>query len=73
MICNIWPFVFNASNVDILNGLPASNKYDAIILAVAHNEFKAYGIEYLRKLGCDNSVFYDIKGVFPKDKVDGRL
>jgi len=42
--------------------------YDAIILAVAHNEFKDLKID--KK---DNQVVYDIKGFLDKNMVDGRL
>ncbi|MDA9656082.1 nucleotide sugar dehydrogenase [Flavobacteriales bacterium] len=44
-------------------------KFDAIILAVAHNEFKELDFNSLRK---DNSVMYDVKGVLKED-VDGNL
>ena len=49
------------------------NKYDAIILAVAHNEFQKMGSEQIRKLGKANHILYDLKYIFPKEKVDGRL
>src|SRR5690606_22916125 len=47
--------------------------YDAVILAVSHNEFVEMGAEKLRALGKDNSVLYDIKYVLKADDVDGRL
>jgi len=50
-----------------------SNHYDAIILAVAHNEFKNLGVENIRKLGKENHVIYDLKYLLPKDGVDMRL
>ena len=50
-----------------------TDKYDAIILAVAHNEFKAMGASAIRKLGKKNHVLYDIKYVLPAAEVDGRL
>ncbi len=52
---------------------PEQNKYDAIILAVAHNEFKELGVENIRKLGKDNHVLYDLKYLLPKESVDMRL
>lgn len=52
---------------------PAEAKYEAIILAVAHNEFKALGIDNIRKFGRRESVIYDIKSVLPRDQIDGRL
>jgi len=42
--------------------------YDAIVLAVAHKEFKELKID--KK---DNQIIYDIKGFFDKNLVDGRL
>ncbi|AZZ93008.1 Vi polysaccharide biosynthesis UDP-N-acetylglucosamine C-6 dehydrogenase TviB [Hahella sp. KA22] len=50
-----------------------TNHYDAIILTVAHKQFKDMGIENIRKLGKDNHVLFDVKYVLPKDLVDGRL
>ncbi len=52
---------------------PAIGKYDAIILAVAHDEFKDMGITALKKLTKANHVIYDIKYILPKEDVDGRL
>lgn len=49
------------------------NNYDAVILAVAHDEFKDLGIANIRKLGKDNYVLYDLKYLFPKNEVDMRL
>lgn len=46
------------------------NDYDAIVLAVAHNEFKELDI---RGLGSSNPVIYDIKGLLDKSIVDERL
>jgi len=52
---------------------PKNNDYDCIILAVSHNEFKAMNINDIRSLGKDNHIVYDIKYLFEKDEVDGRL
>ena len=43
------------------------------VLAVAHDQFKTLGIEGLRRLANDRAIIYDIKGLFPKNQVDGRL
>jgi len=48
-------------------------KYDAIVLAVAHNEFKELGVENIRQLGKENHVLYDLKYLLPKNAVDMRL
>ena len=47
--------------------------YDAVLVAVAHDEFKEIGIRAIRKLGKPNHVIYDLKYVFAKDEVDMRL
>ena len=48
-------------------------KYDAAVLAVAHQQFKDMGIKAVRKLLKPASVIYDIKHIFPRADVDGRL
>ena len=49
------------------------NNYDAIILAVGHNEFKEMGAEKIRAQGKAEHVLYDLKYVLPKESVDIRL
>lgn len=48
-----------------------SAKYDAIVLAVAHDEFKSITVSSLKKNS--NSVVYDVKGIWNRKDVDGRL
>lgn len=45
-------------------------KFDAIILAVAHDEFKNLDIQALKTT---NGIIYDCKGVLDKETVDARL
>ncbi len=52
---------------------PSNNHYDAIILAVSHDEFKTMGVDNIRALGKNNHVLYDLKYVLPKESVDMRL
>jgi UDP-N-acetyl-D-galactosamine dehydrogenase len=47
--------------------------YDAAIVAVGHNEFKAMGAAAIRQLCRRNHVLYDIKYAFPANQVDGRI
>lgn len=49
------------------------NKYDAVIVAVAHEQFAAMGVDTIRSLMRDQGILYDIKYLFPADQVDGRL
>ena len=53
----------------IVNTLP-DEKFDVAILAVAHKEFLAIDIKSLLR---ENGVIYDVKGILPRDIVDGRL
>lgn len=46
-------------------------KFDAVILAVAHNEFKDMDARQYLKL--EGGVVYDVKGVLDRDTIDGRL
>jgi UDP-N-acetyl-D-galactosamine dehydrogenase len=52
---------------------PEVGHYDAIILAVAHNQFKRLGVDEIRKLGKQHHVLYDLKYILPKESVDMRL
>lgn len=56
--------------VDIVSELPVGEKFDAVILAVAHNQFKELDI---KSLVVDNGVVYDVKGILDRTIVDGRL
>jgi UDP-N-acetyl-D-galactosamine dehydrogenase len=48
-------------------------RYDAVVIAVAHDQFRAMGIRQVRALMKPKGVIYDIKHVFPRAAVDGRL
>ena len=52
---------------------PEQDKYDAILLAVAHDEFKALSVEQIKEFGKDNHVLYDIKYLLNTNESDGRL
>lgn len=52
---------------------PEKGKYDAIILAVSHQQFIDMGADNIRALGKPNAVLFDVKSALPKDKVDARL
>jgi UDP-N-acetyl-D-galactosamine dehydrogenase len=52
---------------------PRPGAYDAIVVAVGHDQFRAMGVEGIRRLANGRAVIYDIKGLFPKDAVDARL
>lgn len=56
-------------NIDITNELPIE-KFDAVILGVAHKQFLEIDVKSLLK---KNGVIYDVKGVLLRDIIDGRL
>jgi UDP-N-acetyl-D-galactosamine dehydrogenase len=49
------------------------DRYDAVVLGVAHDEFKKLGIREIRKCAKKSHVVYDIKYLFDAKVVDGRL
>ncbi|MBC9072313.1 Vi polysaccharide biosynthesis UDP-N-acetylglucosamine C-6 dehydrogenase TviB [Thauera sp. CAU 1555] len=52
---------------------PASHAYDAIVLAVAHEQFRELGAERIRALGKPQHVLYDLKYLLPAGEADLRL
>ncbi|HRG19643.1 MAG TPA: nucleotide sugar dehydrogenase [Saprospiraceae bacterium] len=46
------------------------NKYDAVVLAVAHEVYKKLNLHDIKK---ENAVVYDVKAVLDKGSIDGRL
>ena len=57
----------------VVNKSADEGNYDAVILAVAHDEFKNMGIKSIKKFGKLKSIIYDLKYVLSKDSVDMRL
>ena len=52
---------------------PINDKYDVIIIAVAHDEFKSMNEKQIRSYGKNNHVLYDIKYLLKENESDGRL
>ena len=52
---------------------PQPASYDAVILAVGHDQFKQLGGQGVRALLKADGVVYDVKHVLPRDAVEGRL
>ena len=52
---------------------PIKGKYDAIVLAVAHDKFKLLSEELIRSYGKSNHILYDIKYLLKQNESDGRL
>jgi len=52
---------------------PQTNQYDAIIITVAHNEFKKLSITDIKAFAKLNHIVYDVKYLLKVDETDGRL
>lgn len=52
---------------------PQPGAYDGIILAVAHEEFRAMGVDAIHALGKADHVVYDLKYILPPAASDLRL
>lgn len=57
-------------SLNYISSLQEDNKYDGVVLTVAHNEF--LNLDFSKFLN-EQGVIYDVKGVLPKGKVDKRL
>lgn len=55
--------------IEVTNELP-TEKFDTLIMGVAHNEFKELDVTQFVK---ENHVIFDVKGTLPKIIVDARL
>ncbi|MBR3488528.1 MAG: nucleotide sugar dehydrogenase [Bacteroidales bacterium] len=58
-------------SIDIVNELP-KDRYNAAIVAVAHRQFREMEIDF-DKLLEKNHIIFDVKGIMPRELVDGRL
>lgn len=56
--------------LDILNEVNGNVVYDAIVVAVAHNEFLKFDYKKVKR---NNGVIFDTKACLDRDLVDGRL
>jgi UDP-N-acetyl-D-galactosamine dehydrogenase len=62
--------VYKEYEINSKNKIDNTEKFDAIILAVAHNEFLNF--EFFKHQN-ENSVVFDVKGILDKSQIDGRL
>ncbi len=70
-----WVHVDEAAaeyGLSMIDSLP-ENHYDAIVIAVAHDQFRDMGINAIRRLGKSECVIFDVKHLFPKQCTTARL
>jgi len=60
---------YDLNSVNQIDKIKAG-EYDAVILAVAHREFKDLDVSKYEK---SDAIVFDIKGILPRELVDGRL
>ena len=75
LIVDVYDYEANSIEVKQEYGINLINeikeKYDGILLAVAHNKFSMINIESLKQ--DSQSVVYDLKGFLPRNQVNSRL
>jgi UDP-N-acetyl-D-galactosamine dehydrogenase len=59
-------------DIELLQSVPPG-QYEAVVIAVAHDQFKAMGAAGIRSFGKAGAVIFDVKSMLPKDAVDGCL
>ena len=59
-------------NINLINE-PEKSKYDVILMAVAHDEFRKISLQKLKSFAREIHVLYDVKYLLEKEYVDGRL
>ena len=52
---------------------PDADTYDAVVIAVAHDQFRELGAQGIRRYGKGNCVVFDVKHLLAQDEADGRL
>jgi UDP-N-acetyl-D-galactosamine dehydrogenase len=62
-----------AYGIELIAGAPPAGTYDAVVVAVAHAQFAAMGADAARAFGKPGALLYDIKSLYPREAVDGRL
>ncbi len=63
---------FEEYGLDLIDQ-PEEGRYDAVVLAVGHDDFEKAGAEGVRRFGRPGSVLFDVKSLFPLEVSDGRL
>jgi len=60
-------------SVKCIKSLPKTKKYDAVIIAVAHSQFKKISSNKMRSFLKKHGVIYDVKSIYPRSKTEGSL
>lgn len=72
--CDPWADPEEAARQGVpLRPAPEVGAYDAVVLAVAHDQYRGYDACQVRALGRPGAVVYDVKSAWPRSAVDDRL
>ncbi|AKC85499.1 nucleotide sugar dehydrogenase [Pseudoxanthomonas suwonensis] len=72
--CDPWADAEEVARQGVaLRSEPEAGRYDAVVLAVAHDEYRGYDAGQVRALGRPGAAVYDVKSVWPREAVDDRL
>ncbi|WP_051440380.1 Vi polysaccharide biosynthesis UDP-N-acetylglucosamine C-6 dehydrogenase TviB [Pseudoxanthomonas suwonensis] len=73
-VCDPWVDATEAmAEYGLELATPENGQYDAIVVAVGHEQFRNLGASGIKAYGKPEAVLYDVKYVLPRDAVDGRL
>ena len=62
--------VLKEYGISLMQGKPEFRQYDGIILAVGHDEFTRIDFSFMKNR---RGILFDVKGVLPREWIDGRL
>ncbi len=65
--------VKNLYQINLVKDEKKLKNFDAVIIAVAHDKFKKMSLKKIKSFCKTNSVIFDVKSIFEKHEVDGRL
>ena len=72
--CDPWADPEEAARLGVsLRPVPEAGAYDAVVLAVAHDQYRGYDAGQVRALGRPGAAVYDVKSAWPRSAVDDRL
>ena len=59
--------VFDTYGIELSKSI--KNNYDAVVVAVAHDEYQKLSIEYFKSIMQENPIIMDLKAIYPKNEL----
>ena len=57
----------------VFSEIPDEHEFTAVIIAVAHNQFKSFTFNKWSSLKKENGIIFDLKGIVPRELADIRI